>query len=86
MPLLLGDGKVGDEALEIIRERGGTWAAYQNHDLGHRDIGHLRFLKYGEDCTFKVPPSRYPDTKHAIGWRYLFVGLLNLETGKAEVA
>ena len=72
------------EALQAMRDRKGTWAAYENHDLGHPDAGHLRFLKYGADCTLKEPPLRYPDTSEAIGWRYQYIGTVNLETGEVE--
>jgi hypothetical protein len=74
--------KPSPEALKAIRERGGNWAAYQNQDLGHYDLGHMRFLKYGPECTLKEPPQRYPDTSDCIGWRYVLVGTVNLETGE----
>jgi len=60
------------------------WYAYQNHDLGHPGIGHLQFLAVGPGCTFKTPPERYPDTQHGLGWRYILVGKVNLETGAIE--
>jgi hypothetical protein len=60
------------------------WAAFQNHDLGHPDLGHLRFLAIGPGCTFKTPPARMPDTKEVIGWRYILVGKVNLKTGAIE--
>jgi len=57
------------------------WYAYQNHDLGHYNIGHLQFLIVGPGCTYKEPPQHYPDTKHGLGWRYILVGTVNLESG-----
>jgi hypothetical protein len=57
------------------------WAAYQNHDLGHYDIGHLKFLAVGPQNTFKETPPRMPDTQSTIGWRYVFVGFVDLPTG-----
>ena len=78
----IGNEKISKEALATMRKRGGTWAAYENHDLGHRDLGHLRFLRYGEGCTFLVPPQRHPDLPREILWRYWFVGLVNTETGE----
>jgi len=72
---------VGEEALAAMRKRGGTWAAYQNMDMGHPDLGGVRCLKIGPDCTFHGPPDRMPDTQHGIGWRYLHVGWVDLETG-----
>ena len=60
---------------------GQRWAAYQNHDLGHPDIGRMAFLKVGPGCTFTEAPERRPDTSDMIGWRYLHVGYVNLDTG-----
>ena len=74
--------KPSPEALKQMRERPGNWAAYRNHDLGHYDAGHMRFLKYGPDCTLKEPPQRYPDTDQGIGWRYVYIGTVNLQTGE----
>jgi hypothetical protein len=62
------------------------WAAYQNHDLGHPELGHLQFLATGPGNTFKQPPDRFPDTARRIGWRYVHVGFVNLETGKIDAA
>lgn len=59
------------------------WHAYQNHDLGSREIGHLKFLAVGPGCTFKeAPKGRLPDTKTDINWRYWHVGVVDLETGE----
>ena len=84
MTKLIGDAKPDAEALQQMRERGGTWAAYQSHDMSSHTLGDLRFLKVGEGCTFKHAPNRYPDTQHGLGWRFLFCGLVNLELGVIE--
>lgn len=78
---ILGNERPTDEALATMRERGGSWACFQNHDLGASNVGHLQFIKYGPDCTFKTPPEKCPDTQHALGWRYVLVGVVDLETG-----
>jgi len=44
-------------------------------------LGHLQFLCCGPGRTFTEPPARMPDTQHAIGWRYVLVGKVNLESG-----
>ena len=73
------------KALQAMRDRGGQWAAYENHALDSADLGHMRFLKYGPGCTLENPPTRYPDTmEHGIGWRYVLVGTVNLETGEVD--
>jgi hypothetical protein len=82
VPKLLGDEKPAPEALEQMKKLGGTWAAYQNVALDSANCGHLQFLKVGEGCTYKEPPDKYPaDTSSGVGWRYLFVGMVDLEDG-----
>lgn len=84
---LIGNEGPDPSALATMRERGGTWAAYQNHDLGSRDTGHLKFIQFGPENTFKEPPKpRLPDTATEINWRYYFVGIVNLKAGKIEEA
>ena len=74
-----------EEALAQMCERGGSWAAYENQALDSTNAGHLQFLKVGEGCTFKDPPLQYPkDTEHGMGWRYRYIGRVNLETGEVE--
>ena len=79
---IIGEPEVGEEALDLMVERGGTWAAYQNVDLGSPDLGSLRFLQVGAGCTFAEPPERMPDSKIGTGWRLYWIGWVNLETGK----
>ena len=82
----LGDEKVHPDALEQMKSSpynyaDTRWAAYQNHDLGHRDCGHMQFMAVGPKNTFKEAPDKYPDSHLGIGWRYLHIGWVNLETG-----
>lgn len=83
---LIGNEAPDEESLAAMMHNpltsgGARWAAYQNHALDSREIGHLRFIAIGEDCTFKEPPSRHPDTNDVIGWKYVWVGWVDLETG-----
>lgn len=73
--------KAEPDALAQMKERGGTWAAYQNIALDSADRGRIQFIKYGPGCTFEKPPEKCPDTKVSLGWKYAFVGLVDLETG-----
>lgn len=74
-----------DEALDSMRQLGGTWAAYQNVALDSFGAGHLQFLKIGDGCSYQTPPEKFPyDTKAGTGWKYRFVGMVNLETGEVE--
>lgn len=77
--------KIHEEALQQMRERGGSWAVYENRALDSSNAGHLQFLQYGPGRTYLEPPGRYPvDNVHGMGWRYLYVGTVNLGTGEVE--
>jgi len=72
---------IHSDSLALMRRRGGHWYVYENHDLGHHSIGHLKYLKCGKECTFKEPPRKLPDTKTEINWRYILVGEVDLKDG-----
>jgi hypothetical protein len=72
---------VSPDALRKMRELGGRFAAYQNIDLSSSGLGHMEFLKFGGNCTFKSPPEKMPDTRYGLGWRYWLVGEVNIENG-----
>ena len=89
MSKLLGTEKPDPVMLAILRERlktGQTWFCYQNMALDSASLGHLKFLCCGTGCTFVEPPARMPDSHLGIGWRYLLVGKVNLESGTIEEA
>ncbi len=75
------DPIIHPESLEQMRQQGGTWAVYQNHDLSSKDICHLKFLKFGPECTFCSPPEHFPANTISHGWIYVFVGTVDLNTG-----
>lgn len=80
------EARPGPAALSMMRERGGTWAAYQNLTLDSTGLGHMQFLRFGPGCTYKHPPVCYPkDTQYGMGWKYRVVGLVNTETGAVDV-
>ncbi len=86
MSKLLGDGKLDLQTVEqmvafCVDYPEARWAAYQNHAMDSAGLGHLRCMAIGPECTFKEAPERHPDTQEVIGWRYLFVGWADLETG-----
>lgn len=59
-------------------DRGDGVAVYENHDLGHPELGHRKFLSYGSaDAQLETdePPERLPDIGGAINWRYQLVGV-----------
>jgi hypothetical protein len=84
--LILGTERPCEEALATMRERGGRWYVYQSHDMSSRSLGDLQFLKCGPGCTLEAPPERMPDTSAGLGWRYLLVGEVDLETGAINEA
>jgi len=66
---------ISREAYQLMQERGGRWAVYQNADITARErAGHLQFLKFSDDCTFRTPPSTYPKPTITEGTNYLMVG------------
>lgn len=84
MAKIIGDAKPEAEALALMRERGGTWHAYQCFDLGLSNLGHIKFLKVGPDCTFVKPPERFPGHAYTDGAAYLHVGRVNTDNGEIE--
>lgn len=83
--------KAEPEALKQMKDspynHGDTrWAAYQNQAMDSTSAGHLQFLAVGPKNTFKEPPKQYPDTGYGAGWKYQFVGWVNLETGDVSNA
>lgn len=47
----------------------------------------MQFLLVGADCTFSEPPKSYPkDNEFGPGYPYLFVGYVDLDTGKVVPA
>lgn len=87
MAKLLGYEKAAEQAMMQMKNspynyKDTRWAAYQNHDMNSGHFGHLQFLAVGPQNTFKEPPARMPDTDVGLGWRYLFVGWVDLNTGE----
>jgi hypothetical protein len=79
--------KASQEALEQMRESpynydDTRWAAYQNHAMSSAGLGHLQFLAIGPQNTFKEKPKHFPDSKAGTGWKYQFIGWVDLETGE----
>lgn len=72
---------VDGEALAMMRERGGKWAAYENKAFDSASAGHVQFLKYGDGCTYPEPPIHMPDTAAGVGWKYLHIGYVDFESG-----
>lgn len=79
--------KAHPEALEQMKKspynyKDTRWCAYQNKAMDSLDIGHIQFLAIGTQNTFKEAPKRYPDTHLGVGWKYLPMGWVDLETGE----
>lgn len=79
--------RVDPVALMLMKKNGGEWAVYQNQALDSHNAGHMQFLRVGKDCTFPEPPPNYPkDTEHGMGWRYLYIGMVDFEHGTVKEA
>jgi len=78
---------IDPETLEKLRAQARPntkWAAYQNVAMDSAGFGHLQFLMVGEGCTFTERPEKMPDTAFDLGWKYKFVGFVDLEAGEVK--
>jgi hypothetical protein len=73
----------GDDAPDIMAQtgrwlaRGDGVAVYENHDMGHPELGWPRLASYGSPAAIletDTPPERLPDTPTLINWRYVLIG------------
>lgn len=58
-------------------DRGDGLAIYENHDLGHPELGHIKIVSYGSQTALLetgTPPERLPDIGVDINWRYQLIG------------
>lgn len=79
--------KIEEEPLAAMRQRAKPntkWAAYQNIAMDSSLHGHVQFLMFGEGCTHTTRPEKMPDTAFDLGWKYKFIGLVNLDAGIIE--
>ena len=88
--LALLEDKYGEEAAPEVAVQLNTWlargdgvAVYENHDLSHIDMGHIKITSFGGSQAQLVnadhdpcPPERLPDGLPArhINWRYVLIG------------
>lgn len=76
------------DALEQMRERGGKWCAYQDHEIQtqYPYRPSLKYLQYGQPHntfpTVESLPPHYPEGTVSGGCVYLPVGFVDLSTGK----
>lgn len=57
--------------------RGDGIAVYENHDMGHPQLGHRQFISFGSKQAMlevDIPPHRLPDIGNEINWRYQLIG------------
>lgn len=78
---------ISAEVMPVLHKRvreceGAIFFAYMNVDLSSRDLGDVRFLLCGPNCTYKEPPKTFPDSHLGIGWRYTIQGRVDLPTGR----
>lgn len=62
--------------IERWLERGDGAAVYENHDLGHPEVGEPQITSFGSQAAqleTDEPPQRMPDIGGRINWRYQLV-------------
>lgn len=82
------DAEYARDAMRLIDgwvARGDGCAVYRNEDLGHPDMGRLKFVSFGSAAAQIVteypgiparePPDRLPDIGDEINWRYVLIGV-----------
>lgn len=58
-------------------ERGDGIAVYENHEIGHPEMGHRQYVSFGSPAAqleTDEPPQRMPDIGGSINWRYWLIG------------
>lgn len=87
----LGDEEVFVVTIQQVNrwlDRGDGIAMYENHDLGHPDVGHRKFTSYGSpqaQLEVPVPPDILPDgIGGTINWRYQLVSTYKGEALSAD--
>lgn len=85
------EGLASKEAITALRIRNENHgkpddkvAVYQNQSLDSDDAGSFLFIVVGSHRTLTEAPPCAPDGPYGIGWKYLHVGFLNLETNQLE--
>jgi hypothetical protein len=68
-------GELTKEALKIMREHGGKWAAYS----AHRTSGSLQFVPFGNGTQYDSPPVMIIDDEYALSYKLWLVGPVNVE-------
>lgn len=56
--------------------RGDGVAVYENHELGHPEMGLCQITSYGSQAAqieAPEPPAILPDIGHRINWRYVLI-------------
>lgn len=69
--------------------RGDGAAVYENHDLGHRDLGNCQIVSYGSPAAqleTAEAPERLPDIGGRVNWRYTLVGTYSRPAANCHMA
>lgn len=76
----------GPDQVAIMKRwlaRGDGIAVYENHDMGHPELGHRQLVSYGSPAATletDTPPERLPDFPATINWRYSLIGVYRQPT------
>ena len=77
-----GSQTISPQALKHMRTQKGNWAVYQNQDLNSFAVEVCMFLNWGPNCANKTAPRVMPDGDWGPGWRYVYIGEVDLEKGE----
>lgn len=78
----VGTGDINPEVLRTMVNIGGVWAVYENRALDSANLGHRKFLRVGEGCTYPTAPKQLPDTQTDVNWMYQHVGYVDFSGDK----
>lgn len=65
------------QSIDGWTDRGDGCAVYRNEDIGHPDLGRMKFVSFGSEAAqleVSEPPSTLPDIGEEINWRYQLFG------------
>lgn len=79
--VMQADGTLSDGLILTLRRDGGLWGCYRATRLDNRQSLGLNFVEHAQDEFVQLHPSE----KRGVAFEYVYLGTVNLETGKVEI-
>jgi hypothetical protein len=76
---------IPEEIFENLRQRGGSWAVYENHTIGDPSFGSRKFFQFGDGCTYFIAPRQLPNTESQNNQHYEFVGTIDFSIDRVTL-